>query len=218
MKHIFFILCLFLIINKSFSQKTGTFYDEVNDYTYKTVTFGNQTWFAENLIAEKTNDGEKLNLAKKEKDLDYYTDLVHFNFDEDNKSFYGGLYKWKEETIVKLCPTGWHVPTVAEWDTLINFLGGPSVAGLKIKSEFKCNSAASYESGEFYDVSNKFFTMYWTSTPGTQKNAYGTVTYTTAYCFIVPRGAQFNEEKASSFFIGAEVDKDGYFPLRCIKD
>jgi uncharacterized protein (TIGR02145 family) len=32
-----------------------------------------------------------------------------------------------------VCPTGWHVPTDAEWTTLTTYLGGESVAGGKMK-------------------------------------------------------------------------------------
>jgi uncharacterized protein (TIGR02145 family) len=32
-----------------------------------------------------------------------------------------------------LCPTGWHVPTDAEWTTLADALGGESSAGTKLK-------------------------------------------------------------------------------------
>ena len=32
-----------------------------------------------------------------------------------------------------VCPTGWHVPTDAEWTVLTDYLGGESVAGGKMK-------------------------------------------------------------------------------------
>ncbi len=32
-----------------------------------------------------------------------------------------------------VCPTGWHVPTDAEWNVLTNYLGGVDVAGGKMK-------------------------------------------------------------------------------------
>jgi uncharacterized protein (TIGR02145 family) len=32
-----------------------------------------------------------------------------------------------------LCPIGWHVPTNIEWTTLVNYLGGESLAGDKFK-------------------------------------------------------------------------------------
>ena len=33
----------------------------------------------------------------------------------------------------KLCPTGWYVPSDAEWTELTDYLGGESVAGGKLK-------------------------------------------------------------------------------------
>lgn len=64
----------------------------------------------------------------------------------------GGLYTWPEamslSNICKIsscatqvssgnhqgiCPTGWHIPKAAEWNTLVSYLGGSSVAGAKIK-------------------------------------------------------------------------------------
>ena len=44
------------------------------------------------------------------------------------------MYKWYAVTDWrKICPTGWHVPTDAEWTILTTFLGGESVAGGKLK-------------------------------------------------------------------------------------
>ena len=33
-----------------------------------------------------------------------------------------------------ICPTGWHLPTDAEWTTLTDYLGGVDVAGGRMKS------------------------------------------------------------------------------------
>ncbi|MFN5208953.1 MAG: fibrobacter succinogenes major paralogous domain-containing protein, partial [Bacteroidota bacterium] len=47
---------------------------------------------------------------------------------------YGRLYNWYAVSSNNVCPTGWHVPTDAEWTTLENQLGGSSIAGGKMKS------------------------------------------------------------------------------------
>lgn len=44
---------------------------------------------------------------------------------------YGALYNWYTVNTGKLCPAGWHVPTAAEWDTLMAFAG--SEPGGKLK-------------------------------------------------------------------------------------
>jgi len=47
---------------------------------------------------------------------------------------YGYLYNWHAATDVRvMAPTGWHLPTLAEYDTLVSFLGGYAVAGGKMK-------------------------------------------------------------------------------------
>jgi uncharacterized protein (TIGR02145 family) len=51
-----------------------------------------------------------------------------------NVAAYGRLYTWYAVTDSRnVCPTGWHVPTDAEWSTLTTWLGGESVAGGKLK-------------------------------------------------------------------------------------
>jgi len=55
----------------------------------------------------------------------------------DNKEFncatYGRLYNW--ETAMKVCPSGWHLPSKEEWQTLVDFVGGVKVAGKNLKAK-----------------------------------------------------------------------------------
>jgi uncharacterized protein (TIGR02145 family) len=62
--------------------------------------------------------------------------------DNNNLTTYGYLYNWYAASGIvtsggsstkNICPTGWHVPTDAEWTTLTTYLGGESVAGGKMK-------------------------------------------------------------------------------------
>jgi uncharacterized protein (TIGR02145 family) len=81
---------------------------------YKTVTIGNQTWMAEN--------------------LDYKTGNS-WCF-KDSSSYcrkYGRLYDW--ETAMRACPSGWHLSSSEEWAELVEYVGGASVAGKKLKSK-----------------------------------------------------------------------------------
>jgi uncharacterized protein (TIGR02145 family) len=62
------------------------------------------------------------------------------------------MYNWFTVNTGALCPTGWHVPTDAEWTTLTTFLGGESVAGGKLKEAGTAhwttpNTGATNESG-----------------------------------------------------------------------
>jgi uncharacterized protein (TIGR02145 family) len=96
-----------------------------------------QNWMAENLKTTKFKDGKTsiLNVT----DYAAWTALstpayCWYNNDAAYKATYGALYNWYTVSTGNLCPTGWHVPTDAEWTTLTNyFLGGESVAGGKLK-------------------------------------------------------------------------------------
>jgi uncharacterized protein (TIGR02145 family) len=51
-----------------------------------------------------------------------------------NANEYGNLYNWYAVNNSKnVCPSGYHVPSITEWEELITFLGGNAVAGGKLK-------------------------------------------------------------------------------------
>jgi uncharacterized protein (TIGR02145 family) len=64
---------------------------------------------------------------------------------------YGYLYNWFAVTDPRgLAPEGWHIPSNAEWQTLIDYLGGDNVASGKLKETVHWNSpntGATNESG-----------------------------------------------------------------------
>jgi uncharacterized protein (TIGR02145 family) len=102
---------------------------------YQTVTIGTQTWTTENLKTTKYNDGTAIPYVA---DAAGWSGLAFpgytwYGFDSNNKMTYGALYNWHAVNTGKLAPIGWHVPTEAEWQTLLTYLGGASVAGDKLK-------------------------------------------------------------------------------------
>ena len=57
-----------------------------------------------------------------------------YNWYAASSRSYGMLYNWYAATDIRnIAPVGWHVPSKAEYDTLIAYLGGSSVAGGKLK-------------------------------------------------------------------------------------
>ena len=99
---------------------------DIEGNLYKTVVIGTQVWMAENLKTTKYNDDTAIPEVTSDTEWGIATAgaFCWYNNDADyNKPIYGGLYNWFAAETGKLCPTGWHVPTDAEYNTLELFLG-----------------------------------------------------------------------------------------------
>lgn len=102
---------------------------------YPVVKIGDQWWMAENLKTTSYKDGGPILLVP---DYNTWKDLktpgyCWFNNDTFYKNTYGALYNWHAVNTGKLAPTGWHVPSDAEWTVLTTFLGYEDIAGGKMK-------------------------------------------------------------------------------------
>lgn len=103
---------------------------------YKTITIGTQVWMAENLKTTKYNDNTTIPLVTDNTAWFASISPAYCWYNNDSATYYntyGAIYNWYAVMTGKLCPTGWHVPTDAEWTTLTTYLGGESVAGGKLK-------------------------------------------------------------------------------------
>ncbi len=129
------------------SNKTITFsFTACTDFdnnNYATVKIGNQIWMAENLKTTHYKNGAAIpNIT----DNATWAGLItgarcYYNNDSTiYASTYGALYNCYTVNTSNLCPTGWHVPTDAEWTTLTTYLGGESQAGGKLKATTLWNS------------------------------------------------------------------------------
>ena len=111
--------------------------DIENNY-YKTVSIGDQIWMAENLRSTKYNDGTNILNIIDNNDWINTSDPGYCWYDNDsiaNADIYGALYNFHviENSGLNVCPLGWHVPSLAEWNIMIDFLGGSSQAGGPLK-------------------------------------------------------------------------------------
>ena len=193
--------------------------------TYTTVTLGDQVWTVENLRTAHYNNGDPIPNVT---DGTEWTGLtsgawVWFMNDNQYENDFGKLYNWFAVSDPRsLCPSGWHVPSDTEWQTLIDFLGGWEIAGGKLKTTGTLeagtglwaspNTGATNESGfsalpgGIRDSDSQFHFLYsigywWSSTDVSNDSAWERVMY----------------------YDGIHVARHGFlktkgFSVRCIKD
>jgi uncharacterized protein (TIGR02145 family) len=103
-------------------------------------------------------------------------------YNNEKKTFkptpYGVLYNWFAVNTGKLCPSGWHVPTKAEWDTLFSFVGDSVPANLGyLPSESESAGMKLKESGnEHWAVIDTIYSTNeygFTALPGGMRTIYG---------------------------------------------
>jgi len=125
------------------------FQDPRDGKSYKIVVIGGSIWMAEN--------------------LNFYTPSGSWYYNNDSLAYagqYGRLYDWT--TAVSAVPSGWHLPTKTEWDSLIAHVGGsgnPSYLQLipSGQSGFRSLMAGfRFGDADFRDFG--IGTLYWTST------------------------------------------------------
>jgi uncharacterized protein (TIGR02145 family) len=110
--------------------------EDIEGNVYTTIKIGNQTWMAKNLKTTKYNDGTPVPLITNGVAWTALSTPGYCWYDNDASSFkpsYGALYNGYAVSTGKLCPKDWHVPGDEEWNTLINYLGGESIAGGRLK-------------------------------------------------------------------------------------
>ena len=120
----------------------------VTDYdnnVYNTVQIGNQCWMKENLRTTKYADGTPIDQGNSTSTTVAY--WYYPNNNSSNKATYGLLYNWKAvmrnsssssanpSGVQGICPTGWHVPSYAEWTQLTNYVSS--------QSQYQCNGTSS---------------------------------------------------------------------------
>ena len=192
---------------------------------YSSVKIGTQVWMVENLKTTKYNDGATIPLISDNTTWKNSTDGAYcwYNNDINNKGSFGALYNWYAVNKGKLCPAGWHVPSQSDYTAFIDFLGGESVAGGKLKTigtiedgnglwyQPNVDATNEYEfsalpggmrgggAGNFSDLN--YGGVWWSSTESTSDNS--------IYLYI--------NNFDATFFNGVTTKKAG-FSVRCLKN
>jgi len=145
---LFWILILIVPLNGCENDSSSN-----NDYTgqidsiididgnhYKTIGIGTQIWMQENLRVTHLSNGNKIPLQTertfwRDQGLHSLAMCWYNNDSITNRSTFGGLYNYYAVETGLLCPTGWHVSSEDDWNTLVEFIGGRDKAGGILKSQ-----------------------------------------------------------------------------------
>jgi uncharacterized protein (TIGR02145 family) len=186
----------------------------------ETVTIGSQEWRTKNLDVTTYRNGD---VIPEVNDPDEWANLTtgawcYYKNDNKNGEIYGKLYNWHAVNDRRgLAPKGYHVPSIKEWDELINYLEGIYRAGGKMKEkEYTHWSSPNAEatnssgftglssgyrdaSGTFYDIG--YLGYWWSSSVFGTKGAWSRkLEYTNGHAY------RSNANRANGFSV------------RCIKD
>ncbi len=210
----------------SFTTKDAIIY---NGYTYPIVTINGRKWFAENLRTTKYRNGSDIPNVTNNSSWASLNTPAYCWYNNDQNTYgntYGTLYNWYAVNTGNLCPTGWHVPTEAEWYAMENFVD-PTISdpnalgwrgidgGTKLKATSGWNSGGNgtdevgfsalpggyrnYGDGTFVNVGN--YGYWWSNTETDAESAW--------------RRNLFIDSKNVNRF---NINKRNGFSVRCIKD
>jgi uncharacterized protein (TIGR02145 family) len=122
------------IFNCSYSQEypnEGMPIRDPDGNVYRIIMTQSGVWMAENLKTFKLNDGTPIQYISDRsawKNTKIPVDGF-FNPDVKYAETYGAIYNWYAVASGKLCPKGWHVPTEAEWNDLMDYVDGNEPSG-----------------------------------------------------------------------------------------
>ena len=197
------------------------FTDPRDGNVYDTITIGTQVWMAENLryLPSVVGPATSSEILRCYYVYDYDGKSVTDAKATSNYTTYGVLYNWP--AACSSCPTGWHLPSLAEWTQLSTYLGGDSIAGGKLKETgithwVSPNIGATNESG-------------FTALPGGIRSSLGTFWDLGYACILWTSTEQIPEYPAvhvwyryihgNGIWTGNQWDfMDKGFSVRCVKD
>ena len=186
---------------------------------YGTLKVGNQCWMTEN-VRYRTED---------------YKPVTDQNGDEMDPRIFGYLYTWNTifngetpgDEVQGICPKGWHIPTVAEWNELqTNLANEPAnvcdnTVGKAMASTFGwINSTTTCAVGnEPANNNNSLFNAMPVGGDDATCNGFGNITnFWTATESSADkanvRDLNYNSPDMSNY----AADKTSYIPLRCVKN
>tara|TARA_B110000003_G_scaffold240150_1_gene246617 strand:+ start:175 stop:1854 length:1680 start_codon:yes stop_codon:yes gene_type:complete len=204
---------------------------EYQGYAYETVLIGEQCWFAENLRS-MPNSGGCIDPQSYCTHGWAYGECFPIQTGSDNvesNAFnFGLLYKGWCAVSSELCPVGWRIPSLSDFELLISGQGGEEVAGESLKETGTLSDGGFWEESIFSDYEGANNASGFSARPA--GGAYGSGTYfglyhSTGFWSSSLNSLDLNEgwyldlnsnsDDASLSTAGSLNDKKS---IRCIKD
>jgi uncharacterized protein (TIGR02145 family) len=188
---------------------------------YPVTKIGSLYWMTENLRTTKNNDKKALNLINTQtgqpgwSGLQNYSEAFCFyNDNPNNGTLLGALYTYNAATS-GITPTGWRLPSQAEYNEMVVYLGGNSVAGGKLKTSgtnswTTPNNGATNETG-FNALASGFRTTTGFSEPGSSAAFWTSDKVDAGSCY----STLLEYNKASVNISKANVKQNG-LSIRCV--
>jgi uncharacterized protein (TIGR02145 family) len=111
--------------NNNVPTPTATTVTDVDGNVYHTITIGTQVWMVENLKTTKYRNGDPITLITNATAWSLLVTGAYCNYNNDTSYYttYGRLYNWYAVNDSRnIAPAGWHIPSDAEWHTLVKLL------------------------------------------------------------------------------------------------
>lgn len=173
----------------------------------QSISFGNQIWSANNLNVKVFRNGAPISQAKTEQDWE--------QANKNSKPIWGytrnGEVVYNYFAIIdkrELAPLGWHIPHRNEWERLIDYLGGKSVAGWKLKVTSGWSGKSKLKSFIINYLGSGVYDTWWMDFD----DPYG-LFYQSSYCGFVSLQYESNE-----VFLEVTPLCPGKYSVRLIKD
>ena len=124
---------------------------DIDGNTYHTLAIGNQCWLRENIRSIRFSNGDSILLGQS---FDFQHAVRYCpDGDSANVAEYGYLYNWNavahsvanngNQHVQGVCPDGWHIPALTEWEELFGYLEGQSAMLCQGDSQYVAKSLAS---------------------------------------------------------------------------
>jgi uncharacterized protein (TIGR02145 family) len=117
---------------------------DVDGQLYQTIQIGNQTWFAENLKTTHYNNGDLIFEVNESPGFVAVNEgaWCYFDYNPQYNCPYGKLYNWQAASDPRgLCPVGWHVSTLSDWQELVAEVDSISIDTLNLPTFILSESA-----------------------------------------------------------------------------